>query len=444
MPQPDLLLTRPIVLNDDLILRRSSRQDSESLAEFNARIHGENPEDGQRVAQWTRDLLNGRHPCHQPDDFTIVEEVKSKKIVSAMNLISQVWSYAGIPFKVGRPELVGTDPQYRHKGLIRKQFEIVHEWSRLRGEVLQGITGIQNFYRQFGYEMTTELDSLSIGYESTLPPLKEGGQEPFMIRPAQENDLEFITQAYEYSTQRLRLSCVREFAWWRYELTGKQSENVVRLELRMIEDPAGEKIGFFAYSPFLESGYSSIHWFALMPGKDWSAVTPSVLRYIWKTGQEIAGAKNEKCMGYKLSLNSDHPAVWVMRDRLPRRIQYTWYLRVPDLVAFLKVITPALEKHLASSNCAGHTGDLRIGNYSTVLVLSFTQGKITAITSKPQSSWEDCDVAFPMHTFLHVLFGHRSLADIQYMYADCFVGKDKRALVESLFPVQTSHILMIQ
>lgn len=444
MTQTDLLLTHPIILNENLILRRSTQQDSDALAEFNARIHGDDPEDAHRVAQWTRDLLNGGHPCHQPDDFTIVEDVKSKKIVSAMNLISQVWSYDGIPFKVGRPELVGTDPQYRRQGLIRKQFEVVHEWSRLRGEVLQGITGIENFYRQFGYEMTTELDSAWIGYEATLPPLKEDSQEPFIIRPAQETDLEFITRAYEYSTRRLRLSAVRDSSWWRYELTGILPDSYVRLELRVIEDPNGEKIGFFAGLPFLESGFSSIHWFALMPGNDWSAVTPSVLRYMWKTGQEIAGAQNNKCMGCRLSLNSDHPAGLVMRERLPRRVQYAWYLRVPDLVNFLKMITPALEKHLANSNCAGHTGDLRIGDYARVLVLSFTRGKITAITSQPQSDSSDCDVAFPMLSFLHVLFGHRSLSDLEYIFEDCFVNKDKRALVESLFPVQTSQILMLQ
>jgi hypothetical protein len=36
-----------------------------------------------------------------------------------MNLISQIWAYEGIPFGVGRPELVGTLPEYRNRGLVR-------------------------------------------------------------------------------------------------------------------------------------------------------------------------------------------------------------------------------------------------------------------------------------------------------------------------------------
>ena len=59
-----------------------------------------------------------------------------------MNLISQTWAYEGIPFEVGRPELVGTLPEYRNRGLVRAQFEEVHRWSAARGELVQGITGI--------------------------------------------------------------------------------------------------------------------------------------------------------------------------------------------------------------------------------------------------------------------------------------------------------------
>ena len=51
-----------------------------------------------------------------------------------MNLISQTWSYAGIEFGVGWPELVATLPEYRQRGLIRTQFEEIHRWSEERGE----------------------------------------------------------------------------------------------------------------------------------------------------------------------------------------------------------------------------------------------------------------------------------------------------------------------
>lgn len=146
-------------LGDGLILRRSTPEDAEALATFNAAFHSDDGPDkpDERLAAWTRDLLTRPHPTFHPDDFTIVEDARSGKIVSSMNLISQTWSYAGIEFGVGRPELVGTLPEYRQRGLIRLQFDEIHKWSAERGELVQAITGIPFYYRQFSYEMGLEL-----------------------------------------------------------------------------------------------------------------------------------------------------------------------------------------------------------------------------------------------------------------------------------------------
>ncbi len=99
-------LSLPRALGNGLILRRSTPADADALAEFNKMIHRDpgvvEPDEG--VAAWTRDLLRGDHPTFAADDFAIVEEQATGKIVSCVNLISQTWSYAGIPFKVGRPE----------------------------------------------------------------------------------------------------------------------------------------------------------------------------------------------------------------------------------------------------------------------------------------------------------------------------------------------------
>lgn len=137
---PDILAD----LGHGLIMRRATAADAEGLADFNKLIHrdpGVTAPD-EEVAAWTRDLLAGGHPTCGPNDFTIVAEQATGRIVSSMNLISQTWSYAGIPFGVGRPELVGTAPEYRNRGLVRAQFEVIHRWSAARGELVQGITGI--------------------------------------------------------------------------------------------------------------------------------------------------------------------------------------------------------------------------------------------------------------------------------------------------------------
>ena len=134
-----------------------------------------------------------------------MEDIASGKIVSSLNLISQTWSYAGIPFGVGRPELVGMLPEYRNRGLVRLQFEVVHGWSAQRGELVQAITGIPYYYRQFGYEMGLDLDIGRFGYKPHVPRLKDGETESYRIRPAVEADLGFISSLYKSACCRYRV-----------------------------------------------------------------------------------------------------------------------------------------------------------------------------------------------------------------------------------------------
>ena len=163
-----------------------------------------------RIGQWARDLVEKPHPTFGTGDFTIVEDQATGRIVSSLNIISQTWAYEGIPFKVGRPELVATLPEFRNRGLVRLQFEEVHTWSADRGEMVQAITGIPYYYRLFGYEMCVDLDGSRAGFEMNLPKLKEGEPEPYRIRPATEVDIPFLSEVYAHASRRSLLSVVRD------------------------------------------------------------------------------------------------------------------------------------------------------------------------------------------------------------------------------------------
>ena len=129
----------PVILRDlggGLILRRATPADAEALVTLQTDVF--RPPDAQgpdlRLAAWSHDLLSGLHPTFMHEDFTVVEDTNSGALVSSLNLISQRWTYAGIEFGVGRPELVCTHPDYRQRGLIRAQFQEIHGWSAERGE----------------------------------------------------------------------------------------------------------------------------------------------------------------------------------------------------------------------------------------------------------------------------------------------------------------------
>ncbi len=370
----------PRSLGNGLILRRSTPADADALADVNKMIHRDpgvvEPDEG--VAAWTRDLLRGDHPTFATDDFTIVEEQATGKIVSSLNLISQTWSYGGIPFKVGRPELVGTDPAYRKRGLIRTQFDVIHAWSAERGELVQAITGIPYYYRQFGYEMTLALGGGRAAAAALIPRLKEGEVEPYRLRPATEADLPFVMAVDAAAARRSLVACVRDETLWRYELFGKSALNVNGLEWRVIETAAGEPVGIMGLSPKLWGTTLGISELELKSGVSWLAVAPSILR----SGRAIGEAKaadEAKTLGkVYFHLGAGHPFYMVTRDRLPEESpSYAWYLRVPDLPAFVRRIAPVLEERLAGSVAVGHTGELKLSFYREGLRLVFEDGRIT-------------------------------------------------------------------
>ncbi len=50
---------------------------------------------------------------------------------------------------------------------------------------------------------------------------------------------------------------------------------------------------------------------------------------------------------------------------------------------------------------------------------------------------------FTPHTFLQLLFGRRSLADLLYMYPDCWADDAAAVVFETLFPRRHSNVIAI-
>lgn len=431
-------------LGNGLILRRSIPDDAEALAEFNRAIHADDDPDGDCIAAWTRDLLTKPHPTFGPNDFTIVEEVATRRIVSTMNLISQTWSYEGIKFGVGRPELVGTLPEFRNRGLVRLQFDEVHKWSAERGEIVQAITGIPFYYRQFGYEMALDLDGRRFGYEAQVPKLKEGEAEPYLIRPAQESDLSFIAQLYDQARSRSMIACERTAESFRYELMGRSEDNHCWVNC-IVQDTTGKQVGYVRHQGYVRHNSLAAAMYEVKSGLSWLQVTPSVVRYLWAKGQEYAKRDGGECNAFGFGLGTAHPVYEALGNRLPRiHDPYAWYLRVPDLRGFLDHIKPVLEARLAESIAAGHSREIQISFYRTGVRIVIERGKITAIEAWKPAPREEGDVAFPDLTFLQLLFGYRSFDELEYTFADCWCfSQEVRALLHILFPKKLSNVYPI-
>jgi len=431
-------------IGNGLILRRSMPTDADALAEFNAHLHSDDAADAECLNVWTHDLLSGNHPTFSPNDFTIIEESSSGRIVSTMNMISQTWSYEGIKFGVGRPELVGTLPEFRNRGLVRMQFEEVHKWSAARGEMVQAITGIPFYYRQFGYEMALDLDGRRLGYEAQVPKLKDGEAERYVIRAAQEDDLPFIEKMNDQMTQRSMIACERTPEIIRYELSGRGESNQCMVNCT-IEDKAGERVGFFRHSGYNRQKTLVAAPYELRSGFSWLEVTSSVIRHLWAMGQEYAKRDGGEFNSFGFMLGAAHPVYEALGNRLPTiRDPYAWYLRVPDLLGFLNHIRPVLEKRLGESIASGHSREIKISFYRTGLRMVIENGKVNSIEPWLPSPEAEGDIAFPGLTFLQLLFGYHSYEELHRAFADCWCDpEDVRILINILFPKKLSNVLPI-
>src|SRR5690349_3772650 len=122
-------------LGEDLVVRWSTAADTEKIAQLYAFVFRGKPEDppNKRIMAWTGELMSGQHPLITPGDFALVEDINRKEIVAATCLMAQTWEYEGIPFSVGRPEIVASLPDYRNRGLVRAIFDLIHTRSAAMG-----------------------------------------------------------------------------------------------------------------------------------------------------------------------------------------------------------------------------------------------------------------------------------------------------------------------
>ncbi len=439
MSTNSILSQIPIDLGDNLILRFARPDDVDALAEFNARIF-----EDEKVGVGIRGLMSGHHPTVKAGDFTVVEDVRTNKIVSSMCLISQTWAYRGIPFKFGRPEVVVTAPEYRRRGLVRKQFEVIHALSASRGELMQGITGIPWYYRQFGYEMAMDVDGGRAIAGIDLPKLKDSDSEKYHLRSVVDDDHAFIRELYDYAGRRQPFAALRSDAEWNYEFGGRSENDFAHSKWLIIETAAGDRLGYVKYYPWIEDNAFYIVQIELKSGVGYLNLMPSALHGLWKLAQVMptyGTQKNQELKTINLELGRVHPAYpALLGKKIHLHEPYGLYIRVPDIVAFLQHIQPALEKNLVGTVAEGYNGKLKLNYYRSGIQLKFNDGKLTDISNWAPDLVEDGDAQFPGLTFLQLLCGRCQFNELKANFADCDGNDEAGVLLDCLFPPFTGNV----
>jgi len=440
-------------LNDGLALRWSTPEDTESLARLYADVFRRSAETPPNpyMAAWTRDMMGGRHPLIDPTLFALVEDSRSGAVVAAACLLAQTWEYDGIACPLGRPEIVGTDLAYRNKGLVRAIFELIHARSEARGDLVQGITGIPYYYRQFGYEYALDLGGARGLLFSAIPRLKDGAPEPYRLRDATLADIPLAQALYDEARASSLVSTRIEEPFWRWLLEGQSPASAENFRVMLITDPGSDDrpAGYVFVGRWRYDNSINLWDLGVAEGVSLAAALPSVLRAVEARADTVLVSPNTDtppANGISFGLGRAHPVYEALGDLLPPPVKppYAWYVRVPDLPRLLLHIAPTLERRLAASVLAGHSGALALDFYRGGLRLTFEDGRLTAAEEWKRGPWDEPDGGFPPLVFLQLLFGHRGLDELRYAFPDVEARAQAVPLLRALFPPRRSLVHPIQ
>lgn len=430
---------------DGLIVRPITPKDKASLSKFYVDTFTDAyGEDEGTLGPWADDLLADNHPTvTDADVFVVVDPAKDEQIVSATLLIPQIWRYEDIEIPVGRPELVATHKDYRNRGLVRDVFDAIHQRSAALGHTLQVITGIPYFYRQFGYAMAVDLGSSFHIPLFAIPSLEKDKEPEYTLRRATTDDIPSLMRWYEAFAARHLLNVVRTREIWEYEMTGRSPNTERTRAFFVVVRKDGTEVGYVQLSTLaLFERLLCLEW-CIGNEDSYLCSFEDTLRGMKAFAESIEADKPVQYIRFENALYKtlkplvDRNRTW---NAVVAPTYYTWYLRVANLPTFIQSIAPVLERRLAGSLANCFTGEVSLDFFSKQgLYMRFEQGRLVEVDDRAPAIGK-CDASFPFHTFLNLMFGHRSIDEMTQTLPDIFTNRKAHVLLGALFPTKASWL----
>jgi hypothetical protein len=247
----------------------------------------------------------------------------------------------------------------------------------------------------------------------------------------------------------------RDEALWRYELSGHSEGSIARTEWCLVETVDAKPVAVASYLPRVDGGALAVMSLEVVAGVPWRSVVAALVPYLKARGEEMTARDGKmplSALGFWW-LGREHPlyrAIYLTDFRRPEAI----YVRVPDLARFLGIVTPVLERRLADSPMTGYSGALVISLYRHGVEMLFDKGALVRVEAwyptlttigqemgRGSTDRRRADALFPDLTFLQLLFGFRTFAQLEATFPDCIVRTGEgRALLDALFPRQASDV----
>ncbi len=330
---------------------------------------------------------------------------------------------------------------------MRALFEAFHARSAAEGDLVQAITGIPYFYRQFGYEFALDLNGSRNVALDDIPALNAGDEEPYCLREVDADDLPFVIALYERDRRRSLVSTEISERYWHWMLYGVNHASGIGCQVLLITDAVGAPCGYVLLRSRRWATAVDVLSIAVSDGVSLHEVIRPVLRAIRGCAPKMPVVRAQKpAKDVAFVLGAGHPVYDVLGEGLApcRKRPYAWYVRVADLPGFLRYVAPVLERRLVYSPLAGHSGELRLDFYRGGLRLVFDNGRLTIAEDWQRPVWgKGPDGGFPPLVILQLLFGRRSLEELHHVFPDVWVTDEVEPVLKVLFPTQHSHVMAL-
>ena len=214
----------------------------------------------------------------------------------------------------------------------------------------------------------------------------------------------------------------------------------------MIVDANGEVCGCTGLSKRRGGPGLYVELCELYPHVKLHEAMPSLLRLWQEHGEGLPHIQpaTPPLTQLELRLGRAHPIYDVLGETLAPRVMppYAWYVRVPNIPAFIQQIAPVLEVRLVDSLLRNYTGTLKIDLYRDGLQMVFADGKLTSVEPwRAPIHGYDAGAGCPPLVFLQLLLGYRHLAELKDSFPDVWTrGEERTMLIDVLFPAQPSHV----
>lgn len=410
----------------------------------------------QRRADVARMLMQGDFPYMGAGDFAVVEDTgrAGRPIVACVCLWRLRWRYGGIPLGVGQPEMVATDAAYRGRGLSRALFAMVHARSAAEGHLVQAITGIRYFYRQFGYEYALDLEGCRVVPVAAIAERGSDEEDVHRLRLATLEDIPDLMRLYDLPSSASLVWHEASEDFWRHAISSWDDPLVrgagatgtdLYGRLHMVVDPAGQTAGYAWLAAKRWGSDLAVLALQLAPDSNWQAGTPGLLRALGRYGQQVPATEGNSSpfTAITLNLGRAHPIYPALPDTLAARNAppYAWCVRVADAPALIRRIAPVLEARLAGSIAPRYSGELKIDFYGGGLRLQFAQGKLVAAEPWQAPAYgNDAGASLPPLVFVQLLFGYRSLDELRAFLPDVWADAEAALLLDILLPKRASVV----